>query len=144
MVHLKKQRFIGIFFIAGILTLIKCNSNTDFGSVNCDECYTPKPDSVDMVLNLTINNEYPEIPVLIYHGNVNSGVFIDTFFCTKSRSVIYLKAEETYSAKAIYKSAARTVIVVDGVQQKLNEVTGDCSDNCWTVSGTNLDLELAY
>jgi hypothetical protein len=34
--------------------------------------------------------------------------------------------------------------VVDGVKPKLKKVTGVCVDDCWTVSGTELHLELDY
>jgi hypothetical protein len=144
MVYLIKYIVISITVTIAASMFLSCDNMESTVNVNCNDCYSPKPDSVDMELDLTINDDYPEIPVIIYKGNINSGVVVDTFYCWKSKAIIYLKAEETYSAKAIYKTNERTVFVVDGVQQKLNKITTGCSAECWTISGTALDLELVY
>jgi len=146
MVHLKKQQLIFLIVIALIFTIIACENGTFTGSVDCSKCYSPKPDSVDLILDLTINKDYPEVPVLIYRGNINSGEFLDTIYCRKSPEFFFVKAEESYSAKAIYISADRTVSVVDGVKQKLNDVNtvSDCPNECWTISNASLNLKLVY
>ncbi|MBA7630182.1 hypothetical protein ES703_37696 [subsurface metagenome] len=112
--------------------------------VDCDECYTIKPDSVDLVINWTKNNEYPEIPVLLYKGKVDVGEFIDTFFCFGVPAYIWVKANEEYSVRAIYASDDRTVMVVDGTNQKLKRVSDYCDEPCWVVTQENLYLELKY
>jgi hypothetical protein len=144
MVHLKNQSL----FIAAIVTIVllitDCDEKIFTESVNCDECYTLKPDSVNLIIDLTLNKQYSEIPVLLYKGNIPSGEFIDTFYFSISPGNIWVKADETYSAKAIYKSDERTVFVVDGAKQKLKRVTDVCSDPCWVADGVELDLVLAY
>jgi hypothetical protein len=146
MVHLKRQQLIVVLIIALIFILIQCDNTSFSGTVDCSKCYSPKPDSVNLILNLTINEVYTEVPVLIFKGDIGSGEFIDTIFCRKSPELFWVKAEETYSAKAIYNSADRTVFVVDGVKQKLNDINtaADCPNECWTISNSSLDLRLVY
>jgi hypothetical protein len=124
-----------------------CNEKFFTGDVNCNECYTEKPDSIEIVLHVTINNSiYPEVPVLLFKNDITKGQFIDTFFCRNSSNPVLVKADNNYSAKAIYESSERTVYVVDGIKQKLKLASGACTDNesCWVIENADLYLELAY
>jgi hypothetical protein len=146
MVHLiKHPKFIIIIFVLWIT--YACDEKLFTGDVNCDECYSKKPDSIDIVLHVTINNSTNSIvPVLIYKDDITSGQFIDTIFCSNSSNPVFVEADNNYSAKAIYQSSERIVYVVDGIKQKLKSVTGACTDkeSCWIVENTDLYLELVY
>jgi hypothetical protein len=144
MVHLKNTSLPFAAIVVMMLLTAACDQKVFTGNVNCNECYTTKPDSLDLTIDLTINAHYPEIPVLLYKGNIPGGELIDTFYFTETPGYIWVKAEETYSAKAIYKLDERTVLVVDGVAQKLKSVTDACSEACWVEEGKELNLELAY
>jgi len=64
--------------------LCACNEKIFTGNVNCDECYTEKPGDADLVINLTINNKYPAVPITVYKGDVeeNDIVMTDTALTT--------------------------------------------------------------
>jgi hypothetical protein len=136
---------------SGILTLLillvfilSCEEKLFTGSVNCEECYTEKPDSVDLVLHWSKNSKFPEIPILLYQGTIDAGEFIDTFYLFGNPAQIWVKAEKEYSVKAIYETDNRTVFVVDGIKQKLKHVTDYCDENCWVTEDVDLYIELKY
>ena len=122
-----------------------CEEKVFTWDVDCDECYTIKPDSVDLIIRWTKNEDYVEIPVVLFRGKVDQGVLIDTFFCFEDPAYIWVDAEAEYSAKAIYESVDRTVIVVDGTKQKLKTVSEACGEEpCWVSTDDELFLRLKF
>jgi hypothetical protein len=142
MVHLGKGYFIKLIIIGFGIILYGCSDVLK--SVNCDNCYSDKPVSVTLELILTIDSTYSDVPVELYKGSVNSGTLIGTYYFTYSPGKIDVEPDATYSAKATYKSKDRTVYVIDGVKQSLKEVDGQCTNTCWTIENTKLDLQLVY
>jgi hypothetical protein len=144
------KKYIVIFsVIVIILCLFSCKEKIFTGDVNCDECYDPKPDSVDLKIYTTLNDQFEEVPFLLYKGNIDNGTLIDTFYnyvdsLGIEHNQVYVKADAEYSAKAIYKTNERTVFVVDGTKQQLKKVTSTCDNTCWVIEGNQLYLELAY
>lgn len=128
------------------LCFTACEEKLFTGNVDCNECYYPKPDSVDLVIYWSHSDEFPEIPVLLYIDNIDDGEFIDTFFVfNSSPAYIWVKADRRYAAKAIYSNNERTVYAIDGTNQKLKRVSGVCEeDECWVIENEELFLELAY
>jgi hypothetical protein len=134
-------KYIFLLPVAVFLTfLISCQEKVFTGDVNCEECFVEKPDSVDLMLHLTINND--TIPVLLFEGTIDKGQLIDTFFCNSNISYIWVKAEREYAAKAIYKMAKKTIYVVDGKKQKLKRVSSTCDETCWLIEDIDMYLEL--
>ncbi|MGD2035497.1 MAG: hypothetical protein PVF73_10605 [Bacteroidales bacterium] len=131
-------------FILTALLFVVCEEKVFTLDVDCNECYTEKPDSVDLIFHWTKNEDYPEIPVVLYKGTVENGEFIDTFFCFEDPAYVWVKSNEEYSAKAIYESSERTVIVVDGTKQKLKHVSDACDDPCWIITNEELRLQLHF
>jgi hypothetical protein len=132
-----------------IITITTCQDKVFTGDVNCDDCDIDKPDLIYITLNVTINDEFPEVPVLLYKGrSIENGELVDTFYCYAEDGIIYnqasVEADEEYSAKAIYETEERTVYVVDGIKQKLKRVTDACEEECWVSENDELQLELAY
>ncbi len=134
--------YIALSFILFLFTY--CEEKAFTWDVDCDECYTIKPDSVDLIINWTKNADYQEIPLLLYKGKVDEGEFIDTFYCFEDPYYIWVKANEEYAAKAIYESEERTVVVVDGTRQKLKHVSDVCDESCWVITEADLYLELKF
>lgn len=112
--------------------------------MDCNECYQNKPDSVDLVLSLTLNDQFDTIPVALYQGKIDNGTFLDTFYCFANPATIFVKANEEYSAKAFYRTSEKTIIAVDGTKQKLKHVTGACDKDCWVIEGVKLNLKLNH
>ncbi len=138
--------YIFPLFILFALLMYSCDEKIITSDVDCDECYTIKPDSVDLIIKWTKNADFQEIPILLYKGTIETGEFIDTFFLFGNPAYIWAKAEEEYAVKAIYETSERTVMVVDGTKQKLKRVSsGVCYDyECWIVDEEELNIELRY
>jgi hypothetical protein len=146
MVSLIRKIIIPVFII---IWFISCKEKIFTGNVNCDECFVDKPDSVYLTIHFTQNEQFPEVPVLLFKGNIDSGKLIDTFYCYVDSlgieyNQVYVEAEEEYSAKAIYETNERTVYVVDGTKQKLKYVSETCEETCWVSEDDQLFLELVY
>ena len=58
---------IGLLILCG-----SCDEKIFTGNVNCDECYSEKPDEADLVIDLTINYKYPVVLITIYYGDIES------------------------------------------------------------------------
>jgi len=145
-----------VYIIRNLLMLISiylcttsCKEKVFTGNVNCDECFIDKSDSVNLTFHVTLNDTYFEVPFCLYMGKIEDGEFIDTFYVFVDEenilhNQVYVKAGIEYSAKAIYKTAERTVYVVDGTKQKYKRVSDNCEDVCWVSEDDDLFLELAY
>lgn len=129
--------------IACLLCILSCNDKIFTWDVDCEECYSEKPDSVDLIIHWTKNSEFDEIPILLYKGTTG-GEFIDTFYLFGNPAYVWVKAEQEYAIKAIYETNDRTVIVVDGTKQKLKRVTDYCDYDCWVIVNEELDIKLRY
>lgn len=133
-----------ILLCIAIISLSACKDKFNTSDVDCNECYVDKPDSALLIVNLTINNQFEEIPILLYSGNIDNGTFIDTFYCFMDPAKILVKSEGEYSAKAIYSTDERTVYVVDGTKIKQKRVSDYCDETCWVTTNNVLYLRLSY
>jgi hypothetical protein len=128
------------------MLLMSCEEKVFKDSVDCEnECYTIKPDSVDLIFHWTMNDEFNEIPILLYQGTIEEGAFIDTFYLFANPAYVYVKAGKTYSVKALYEQDGKSTWVVDGTHQKLKKVSDYCEQgDCWVVENADLYIELKY
>jgi hypothetical protein len=138
-----KKYFIVVFVITVTFLYTGCDGN-GFQSVDCDECYTPEPDSADLYVRVTINKENPAVPLEIYKGKVEENVleWIDT--TSSSSYYLYVKTNEYYSVIAKYKSGTRTIFAIDGEKIKTQKVSDVCDNDCWIIKGGKLDVSLKY
>lgn len=136
-IYLKLFVVITIFILA-----FSCEQDPFVFDVDCDECYFPEPDTADLILKFTINDENPFVPYVLYKGNIEEANidWIDTAYQEKE----YLPSaiDEFYSIKAFYKKGDQTLIVVDGDKLKTNYTSDVCNTECWTIKGGSLDLRI--
>ncbi|MBL7112745.1 MAG: hypothetical protein ISS19_12485 [Bacteroidales bacterium] len=113
------------------------------GFVDCKDCFYPEPDSADLTIYLTINNDHPEVPIVVYRGNVdNDTYYIDT--AVISPYYLYSKIDQFYSVRAEYKVGDRTINVVDGDKVKAKHVSESCDGECWIITDGVLNVELKF
>ena len=113
------------------------------GIVDCDECYSIEPDSADLIIYLTINNDHFEVPLVVYSGNIeNDTDWIDT--AVTSPYYLYSKIDQFYSVRAEYHVGDRTINVVDGDELKAKHVSESCDVECWVITGGELNVELKF
>jgi len=113
------------------------------GIVDCDECFSIEPDSADLIIYLTINNDHPEVPLVVYKGNIeNDTDWVDT--AVTSPYYLYSKIDEFYSVRAEYKVGDKTIYVVDGDEIKAKHVSESCDVECWVITDGELNVELKF
>ena len=131
-----------IAILISIVSVLSCDRELLNLNINCDECYSAKPDSAELVVRLTIDEENPYVPLTFFRGRIEEGVleWIDTAFS----STLYLLSPvgEYYSVEASYKRDGKTIIAIDGDKLKTRLVTDVCEKDCWIIKGGTLDLRL--
>lgn len=135
-----------IIIVAGIFVFIwlaySCGSDIFVVDVDCDECYYNEPDSADLIVDITINEENPFVPLVIYKGDVEENVveFVDTAY--GKTYYLYSPVNEYYSIKAKYKKGDKTIYAVDGDKLRTKSVSDVCDTHCYVIKGGILDIRL--
>jgi hypothetical protein len=111
-------------------------------TVDCDECYSNEPDSGDLIVYVTINNENKRVPLTIYKDQVDDEwiEYVDT--AISSPYYLYVALDKYYSVKAEYHSGNQTIYAVDGDKIKTKFVNEACDYDCWVVSGGVINVKL--
>lgn len=111
-------------------------------TVDCDDCWGFKPDSADLLIYLTIDQDHPEVPIVIYRGNFEDGEvdFVDT--ARASTYTLYSAVDQYYSVTAEYKVDGKTIIAVDGDVMKAKDASSSCEFECWIITDGEFSLQL--
>jgi hypothetical protein len=135
------------FMIALILIsfTISCEEKFFSEGVDCAECYQEKPEEADLIIDLTINDTYSYVPIVVYRNDFedNDIEYIDTAY----ESPYYLPAtpiNKKYSVAAEYISGDNKIIAVDGSHLKVRHVLFACDEDCWIIEGGEMDVRLKY
>ncbi len=139
----KLNQNLKVFFtVLFILFIFSCEQNPFIFDVNCDECYFDRPDSADLIVDITINEDNPFVPLVFYKGKVEEDniEWIDTAY--SETLYLYSPVDQYYSIKAFYKSGVQTIIAVDGDKLKTTQVSDVCDYDCWIIRGGILDVRL--
>ncbi len=135
--------YIKIFTVVSLFIItFSCEQDPFVFDVNCDECYYPEPDTANLIMDFTLNEENPYVPFILYKGDVEDNIvdFIDTAY--SEHELLASAVNEYYSIKAFYKKGDQTIIVVDGDKLKTTRTSEVCDTECWIIKGGQLDLRL--
>jgi hypothetical protein len=137
---LKSGVTVSLLFIIPVL-LAGCGDVFNF-EVDCDQCYTVEPDSGDIHVRVTINDENPYVPLVIYKDKVEEGVieYIDTAY--NEDYYLWVAIKKPYSAKAKYIDGDKIIYAVDGDQVGIRKVSDVCQSDCWIYTDGKIDLRL--
>jgi hypothetical protein len=134
----------GTFILMALLMILcgSCNEKIYTGDVDCEECYTEEPENADLIIELTISNRYPRVPIVIYKGNVedNQVIYVDTV--DYSPVYAYVPVDRKYSVKAEYKKDDKTLFAVDGTKLSVKVVSNACEESCYVIDNEKLDARL--
>jgi hypothetical protein len=140
----RHKKFVYLFLFLLIVTFISCERNKQFSldKFDCSDCYQEKPDSADLTVKVTINNENPRVPLVIYKGKIEDQVidYIDT--AINSDYYLWVKVDEYYSVEAKYKSGNKTIIAVDGDKIKTKKNSTECDETCYRIKGGYINVRL--
>ncbi|MBN1338214.1 MAG: hypothetical protein JXA03_02760 [Bacteroidales bacterium] len=109
---------------------------------DCEKCYHDKPATGPLNAVLTINDENPYVPLVIYIGNMedNDIEYVDTSWAEEYW--VDVPVDKYYTMSAEYKRNGEKVIAVDGDKFKLKHSDNDCDEPCYYFKGGYFDLRL--
>lgn len=110
--------------------------------IDCDNCMESMPDSADLIVYVTLNDENPFVPLVYYVGNFEDGAvdYSDTAYA--DTMYLYSKVGEIYSVKATYQVNGEPLVAVDGDKLRIIDAQGDCAPPCYFIRGGTFDLRL--
>jgi hypothetical protein len=122
--------------------VLACGEKVFTENVNCSECYTPEPDSVYLYIDVTINDTFPEVPLVIYKGDVEDDQidYIDTAYSTPY--ILAVAVDQKYSVKAKYRKTSGILYAIDGTKIKTLLVTATCDQDCYVIRNDRMNVEI--
>ncbi len=133
-----------IILLLLIPLIYSCEEKIFTEGINCEECYREKPDSADLIIELTMNDNYNIIPLIVYKGEVedNDIEYIDTAY--GSPYYLYVPVNKRYSVAAEYNSGSTKIVAIDGTDLKIKHVRAACDQRCWIIEGQDMNVRLKY
>lgn len=128
------------YLIMLIALFISCGKH----SGGCDEtaiCYTEKPDSLNIELQLSPLSSTDTIEVSFYKGNIDDGEVYLTFLTSNEKEYFHMPVGENYAAKAKYSRENESIIAVDGDRLRARSYT-NCDTKCYDWDDVIFDLTL--
>ena len=139
-----KEYIKAFALFAFFIMVFACNEYLGL-TVDCDdECFDYKPDTADLLIYVTLNEENPEVPIVLYRGNVERNLvdWIDTV--TESPYHLPSAVDQYYSLTAEYKVGNKKIVAVDGDRMKAKDASESCGYECWIITGGYIKVELKY
>lgn len=131
-----------------IVCLIMAASCEKPNPVDCEDydfadCYLDEPEWDFIYIDVTINDENPYVPIILYNGEFEDKDtnWVDTAY--SSQYSIDVDLNHYYSVTAEYKVGSKTIIAVDGNKVKKVKTTV-CDEKCWYIKGENFNVELKF
>lgn len=114
----------------------------NFSTIDCSECYQDKPEWGPINVVVTINEQNPFVPLIIYRGDIEESniEYIDT-----TRSMNYwvdVPVNKYYSIAAKYIRDGDTIFAIDGDEIKVQYTENNCDQPCYYFKGGNMDIRL--
>jgi hypothetical protein len=143
---MKKINLITKALLAIILVLsIKmtgCEQEDLDAYIDCDFCLEAVPDSADLIVTVTIDEENPYVPLTFYKGDYEHGVVDYRDTASTEELFLYSEVGTDYAVMATYQQDGETIFVVDGDRMRVVNGEGDCYPPCYYIRGGTLDLRL--
>lgn len=141
----KKIKHYGILLMTFLLIISSCEKPTP---VNCDDydfadCYLEEPDWDFIYVDVTINDQNPFVPIIVYRGNFENYDIEWSDTAYSSQYSVDVPLNKYYSVTAQYTVGNKTILAVDGSEVKKVKTTV-CGEKCWYIKGERFDLELKF
>ena len=136
------MRLLLLFCI--IICLSGCQEKIFTYGVNCDKCEPNKPDSAILHIDVTINDKYPVVSLVLFREEFEKNMvdYVDT---TDIEDYwIWVAVDQEYSVKVEYVHDSDTIYVVDATKLKTKRVSEECEDVCWIVVHDRIDARLKF
>lgn len=110
--------------------------------IDCADCYGYKPDSANLIINLSINAENDSVPLTLYLGDYEDGVIDWQDTATTAEFYLYSRINSTYTVRASYRSGNKIIEAFDSDKMTLYNADAECGATCYIVKGGIFDLIL--
>lgn len=147
---MKQKLTYGLFYLMLLIPFIIIGNGCErevpskLVAVDCYDCFQVRPDSGKLIVTVTINDENPYVPLVIYQGNIedNNIEFVDTSYTDEYW--VRVPVNKYYSIAAKYKSGDKTIFAADGDDFKIKYTENDCDYPCYYYYGGYYDIQLRY
>lgn len=138
---------VAALFLTGWLLLFAgnfsaCEPEDWVLTVDCSDCYDFRPDSADLIINLTINAENDSVPLTFYLGDYEDGIVDWQDTATTEKFYLYSAMDKEYTVRATYTSGNQTIMAFDGDKMFLYDAGEECGSPCYIVKGGIFDIRL--
>lgn len=136
---MKKKSLLLLLLLIFTLSCETLLENSD--ECNMDDCITEEPYTGYLDMRLSIISDNKNIMVLIFRGKYEEQNVQDTLYAQTEDFSHEVPINRYYSVAARYIIDNDTIMVIDGTDLK-KSLDLDCEEDCWIVSGGDLDLRL--
>jgi hypothetical protein len=134
--------WILLLLLAAAGNYLGCETEDWSFEVDCNDCYGTVPDSANLIIYLTINQENPEVPITVYLGRVEEGRIDWRDTTSQSEYYLYAAMDTEYAVEATYRSGNTTIITYDGDHMYIQDSGDACGSPCYIVKGGIFDNRL--
>ncbi len=131
-----------LFLLALAGNYMGCETEDWSFEVDCNDCYGVVPDSANLIIHLTINQENPEVPITVYLGSLEAGIIDWRDTTDQAEYYLYAAMNASYTVEATYHSGDRTILTYDGDRMSINDMGDACGSPCYVVKGGIFDNRL--
>ncbi len=133
-----------LVLLTGIFIFLSCERDVPYGAtdIDCNDCYTTRPEWGPLNVVMTINEENPFVPLTVYRGDFedNNIEYVDTSYWTEYW--VDVPVDKEYSIVAKYKKGDEIIKVVDASKLKVKYTSTDCQNPCYYFTGGYMDVRL--
>jgi len=142
-ITVKFSLVLSVLFIVYIC--ISCNknsnSNVDCQTYDYSDCDTQEPTEGNLHIKLTINDENPSVPIVIFRGKFQENIIVAYDTLTKGTYDTLLPVNNFYTVSAKYIKSGKKIIAVDGDDITKNK-NKTCDSVCWSVTDGKTNVML--
>lgn len=131
-----------IFLLVFLFIFLGCKSKYE----DCTEddykaCNTYRPVTGEVRIQVTINNENPEVTILAFEGDFEDGNLVWEKVVRQPRYTVIMSTDKKYSFTTTYKKDIKSIVAVDGGKLKVSSYTM-CEYTCYETNLLEIDLVL--
>ena len=126
--------------------LIMFSCDKSILSVNCSGCTKEEPKTAE--ISISLNNispfNYGEVVVCVYSGNLEDNILLTTFSANNPDQVTTVTLNKKYTFTATYQISGSNYTTVDAIFPRTKYEASACTDPCYYVYDTKVNLKLKY
>ena|SRR5690554_5903623 len=127
---MRKYFYYTLFLTFLFLLGTACNKKDDDYCEPDEICYTQKPDSLYVKLELSNNPSSTPREVSFYKGHLDDGELLEKFNTSFDTEYLLMPVGERYTATAKYLKDSDTILVIDSEKLK-SESYKNCDETCY-------------